>query len=125
MKKNKQLGIWMDHSNAYIMEFVDNTIVENIITSEFSHQDKELSLSKGENSMHTKEQHLQKDYFKKLSDIIINFDEVVLFGPTDAKSELFNSIKSNHLFEGITIEVKQSDKMTAIQMHDFVIEYFK
>ena len=60
MKKNKQLGIWMDHSNAYIMELENGAITENIIASEFSHQDKELSLSKGENSMHTKEQHLQK-----------------------------------------------------------------
>ena len=125
MKKNKQLGIWMDHSTAYLMEFVDNTIVENIITSEFSHQDKEFSLSKGENSMHTKEQNLQKSYFKKLSDSIKNYEEVVLFGPTDAKSELLNLIKSNHLFDNIKIEVKQSDKMSAVQMQTFIKEYFK
>jgi hypothetical protein len=50
---------------------------------------------------------------------------VVLFGPTDAKKELLNLVKTDHLFEGIKIEVKNSDKMTEDQMHTFVRDYFK
>jgi hypothetical protein len=49
----------------------------------------------------------------------------VLFGPTDAKNELLNQIKTDHLFEGIKIEVKNSDKMTEDQMQTFVRDYFK
>ena len=75
--------------------------------------------------MHIKEQHLQSSFYKKLSDIIKNYQEIVLFGPTDAKNELLNLLKADHLFENIKIEVKHADKMTKNNMHTFVKEYFK
>jgi hypothetical protein len=125
MEKIKQIGIWMDHSSAILMELHDDTIIESKIVSEFTHQEKENSLmSKGEKHMHIKEHHLQLSYFKKLSEIIRNYQNVILFGPTDAKDELFNLLKTDHLFNNIKIEVKHSDKMTKNKMHDFVKEYF-
>ena len=75
--------------------------------------------------MHNKEQMDQASYYKKISDIIRSYPEVILFGPTDAKLELLNLLKADHLFENIKIEVLNSDKMTAKQMHDFVREHFK
>ena len=125
MKNIKQMGIWMDHSVAFLMELTNNTIIQNSVTSEFTHLDKEEGLIKSEKHMHIKEQHLQSSFYKKLSDIIKNYQEIVLFGPTDAKNELLNLLKADHLFENIKIEVKHADKMTENQMHAFVREYFK
>lgn len=124
MKKIKKLGVWMDHSNAFIMELKDDTILTNSITSEYSHQETQPNFYKGEKLIHKKEQHLLLSYYKKLGEIIRNFDEVVLFGPTDAKNELFNIIKTDHLFTNISIKVKQSDKLSEQQMQAFVREYF-
>jgi len=70
-------------------------------------------------------QQQQLSYYKKLSGFIRKYQEVVLFGTTDAKIELLNLLKGDHLFENIKIEVKQSDQMTEYQRHDFVREYFK
>ena len=53
-----------------------------------------------------------------------NFDEVVLFGPTNAKAELLNVLKADHRFENIKIEVQQADKMSDKQQQAFVKEYF-
>ena len=125
MKKNKQLGIWMDHSNAYLLELVNDAIIENIIVSESLNENEEYSSEKHEKQIHTKEQHQQSDYYKRIVDSIKNFQEVVLFGPTDAKNELFNLLKADHLFDNIKIEIKNSDKMTESQMHSFVLGYFK
>ena len=125
MKNVKQMGIWMDHSIAFIMELENGTISDSTIESEFTHPDKEFSLSKNENLMHNKEQHLQSSLYKKISNIIKNYQEVVLFGPTDAKSELLNVLKGDHLFANIKIETINADKMTKSKMHDFVKEYFK
>lgn len=125
MKKNKHLGICMDHSNAFLMELANDTIVTNNIVSESAHPEKEFNLYKSEKLIHIKEQHQQSSYYKKLSDIIKNYQEVVLFGPTDAKSELLNLLKADHLFENIKIEIIDSDKMTENQMQAFVREYFK
>jgi hypothetical protein len=124
MGKTRQLGIWMDHSNAILMELTNDTIVQTNIVSEFTYEDKKNGLSKNEKLMHVKQQHLQSSYYKKLSDAIRNYHEVLLFGPTDAKTELLNLLNTDHLFENIKIEVKHSDKMTEHEMHAFVKEYF-
>ena len=125
MEKTKQLGIWMDHSIAYLIELSNDTIIQHEVTSEFTHDDKKFGLSKDEKHMHIKQQHLQSGYYKKLCEAIRNFHEVVLFGPTEAKNELLNLLKTDHLFENVKIEVKHADKMTENQMHAFVREYFK
>jgi hypothetical protein len=57
MTTAKNLGIWMDHSSAHVMEFTTDPIETNIIFSKFTHEEKEHSLGKGENLMHNKEQH--------------------------------------------------------------------
>jgi hypothetical protein len=125
MKNIRQLGIWLDHSNAYLMELTNDAILTNRVVSESSNQEAELNHYKGEKLIHKKEQHLQINYYKKIGDIIKNYQEVVLFGPTDAKNELLNMVKTDHLFNEIKIEVENSDKMTESQMHTFVRDYFK
>lgn len=74
--------------------------------------------------MHTKENHQQAEYYKDLGNIIKQYDAVVLFGPTNAKAELFNIVSKDHLFSKINIEVKETDKMTEKQQHAFVKNYF-
>ena len=125
MRKERKLGIWMDHSDAFLLELSQDQIIENIIESEFTQEEREFSLDKSEKFMHNKEQQLLTAFYKKISDVIKDYQEVVLFGPTDAKNELLNLLKSEHLFEGIRIEIKNADKMTTNQMHNFVREYFK
>jgi hypothetical protein len=124
MNNIKQLGIWMDHSNAYLMEVTNDIIVHRIV-SESAKNDAEFNFHKGEKLIHKKEQHLQLSYYKKIGDFIKKYQDVILFGPTDAKNELLNLIKPDHLFENIKIEVRNSDKMTEEQMRTFVRNYFK
>jgi hypothetical protein len=124
MNNIRKLGIWMDHSNAYLMELANDIIVQRVV-SELANHETEFNFYKGEKLIHKKEQHLQLSYYKKIGDIIKKYQDVVLFGPTDAKYELLNQIKTDHLFEGIKIEVKNSDKMTEDQMQTFVRDYFK
>jgi hypothetical protein len=120
----KSLGIWMDHSSAHLMEFTTLPIETKIISSEFTHVEKEQSLGRSENLMHNKEQHEQADYYKKLGETIKNYDEVILFGPTQAKVELLNLLRADHRFEKIKIEIKQTDKMSEKQEHAFVRDHF-
>jgi hypothetical protein len=124
MTTKKSLGIWMDHSNAHLMEFTNDPIATNIIASGFTHEEKEHALGKSEGLMHHKEQHKHSEYYKKLGATIRNYEHVVLFGPTEAKVELFNLLKADHNFAKIKIEVKQADKMTENQEHAFVREHF-
>lgn len=124
MKAIRKLGICMDHSIAYILEYKPDNIETKIITLKFTHDEKENSLSKGESHMQIKEQHLQAEYYKELGEIIKHYNEVIIFGPTEAKIELFHVLRTDHLFSDIKIDVKKTDKMTEVQQHIFVKEYF-
>jgi hypothetical protein len=120
----KNLGIWMDHSSAHLMELTIGPITTNIVESKFTHEGKEESLSKSEKTMHNKEQHQRLEYYKVLGETIRNYEDVLLFGPTEAKTELLNVLRADKNFAKIKIEIKQSDKMTTNQEHAFVRKYF-
>ncbi len=124
MTTTKNLGIWMDHSNAHLMTFTNDSIETTVIESEFTHQVKESALNKGESHMHNKEQGQQSAYYQKLGDAIKDYETVLLFGPTDAKVELLNVLKEDHHFDKIKFVVMQADKMTENQEHAFVREHF-
>ncbi|MES2374343.1 MAG: hypothetical protein V4557_17325 [Bacteroidota bacterium] len=125
MTSTKNLGIWMDHASANLMEFTNEPIETKTVESAFTHEEKADSLGNSEHVMHNKEQQMQSAFFKKLGDSIKGYDEVILFGPTDAKQQLFNLLKADHHFDNIKIEVKSSDKMTENQQHAFVRDHFK
>lgn len=120
----KQLGIWLDHAAAHLIPYTGNTLETEILESEFTYEAKQRSLHKGESQMHQKEQQQQGVYYKKIGEVIKNYNEVVLFGPTDAKIELLNMLRANHHFDQIKMETQQTDNMTHNQEHAFVREYF-
>lgn len=124
MNKSKCLGIWLDHSKANLIDF-SNEENGNAIQSQFNDTSDDHSMNRGENKMHNKEQDGLTKYFKNITEVISKYDDVLLFGPTDAKLELFNLLKANSHFDKINIEVKPADKMTEPEQNAFVKEYFE
>lgn len=123
-KPAKQLGIFMDHNSAHLIEYATENNETRTIVSKFNHNEKTHSLSKNENLMHNKEQHQQAEYYKKIGEHIREYNHILLFGPTAAKSELLNKLKADHNFEKIHMVVKEADKLTENQQHAFVRDYF-
>jgi hypothetical protein len=125
MKKVKELGVWMDHSNAILMELYNHMIDSKKIAIK-PMQIESDNVDTHEVQTHSKEQkHNQTVFFKEISDIIRNYNNVLLFGPTDAKNELLNLLKADHHFENTKIELRNTDKMSENEMHEFVVEYFR
>ena len=120
----RRIGVSMNHAIAHLIEFSNAPFEVQTLESTFTNEDKKESLTKSESSMHNKENQLLKLYYKKLADVIRNYQEVLLFGPTDAKTELFNILMEDHRFAKAKIEVKNTDQMTRNEMHAFVNEYF-
>lgn len=118
MKKPKKLGIWMDHNIAHLMEFTNEPFEVKTIESSYAKQSNLGTTSK------VTEQHRQFKYYKKIGDVIKDYYQVILFGPTDAKIELFNMLSEDDRFIKIKLEIKDTEKMTRSQLHLFVTEYF-
>ena len=114
----------MDHSIAHIMEYSGQAIETKILTASSTHHGNKDHPDSGENKAHNKEQQLESGFYKALGEVISQYDEVLLFGPTDAKIEFFNMLRTDRHFEKIKIDTKQADKMTENQEHAFVSEYF-
>jgi hypothetical protein len=124
MKAAKKLGIWMDHTRAHIMVLKKNSITASIIES-LSMQGEKQTFGEDESLKHNTEQDQLSDYFKRISAVIKGNQEVLLFGPTRAKTELYNVLKDDSHFNDIKIEVEATDNLTENQMQAFVKEHFK
>ncbi len=124
MKTSKKLGIWMDHTIAHLIELKNNTITSKTIES-LSLKGEKQNFGKDESLKYNTEQDQLSEYFKRLRNYIKSYSEVVLFGPTNAKTELYNLLKEDNHFNNIKIEIETTDNLTENQMHAFVKEHYK
>lgn len=124
MNTTKNLGIWMDHSEANLIdiEAIDNN---HTINSKFTFDNKEEALQRSESLMHNKEQQMHKAFYNKIADAILKYDHVLLFGPTNAKTELDNYLSKDQHFKLKRIDVKTADNMTDNEQLAFVKSHFE
>jgi stalled ribosome rescue protein Dom34 len=119
MKTKKEVGIWMDYSSAYVMEMIGDEIASMEVNSEFTWEEKQHGFFKNEGRMHTKEKKLVTEYFNKISEKIAGSEAVLLFGPGEAKNELFNLLTANPQFKHVNMRVKTTDRLTENQRKSF------
>lgn len=108
----KKTGVWMDYSNAHIISFAETSPMPKTITSGFTPRMKENALQMSASAMLSLQQTETTAYHRDIAASIIESNEVFLFGPTDAKKELFRSLRSNPEFDAIHIEFYNSYRMT-------------
>ncbi|WP_284652948.1 hypothetical protein [Flavobacterium terrisoli] len=116
----KKLGIYIDQSSANLIELTVDILEKK---SADSLDEKQLE-GKNENHIEFKEVHLQNYYFKKLSECILYYNEVLLFGKSNAITKLFDMISYDNRFYNINIALKQTDNMTYKEQNDFVSDFF-
>lgn len=124
MNKQKRLGIWMDHSIANLIELSKNKVETITLESIPAFPEQVQNLRMDESLMNNKEQDHRLAFYKRISSVIIDYSEVLLFGPTNAKSELFNALKNDRQFEKIKISIQPTDNMTDNQKKAFVKDFF-
>ena len=122
MGKTNQLGIWMDHSVAYLMEFTTKPFEIQTIVSEFTLEEKTYNFFKKKSPI----SNIQKKYsfYNRIAKEIINCQEIILFGPSDAKNDFFDLLSEDERFYKLKVEIKETDKMNVNQQHAFINEYF-
>ncbi len=134
------VGVWLDHHQAHLVypKGKDEYAVETLVSPHDNHPryDGETSTDTtfgrtfaawGSNNEHNKHQREQKelhDYYRMLQKVLAQYDEILLFGPTTAKEELYNILFDDKAFNGKRISVEKSDKMTGNQLLAYVREYF-
>lgn len=120
----KYLGIWMDNEIAHLIEFVPNHMKTTLIVSKFALHEKARKLNQENNLNDKQEYHQQLDYFLEIASKIKNYEDILLFGPTNAKTELYNLLKLDPGFARVKLDIKRTGNMTEKQKYDFVIQHF-
>ena len=114
----------MDHSIANLIGL--NAQKNNhSISSKFTSNTKEEALNRSEKGMHNKRQQLNETFYKEIADEILKYDHVLLFGPTNAKTELHNYFNKDMHFKDIKIDVESADNMTENEQFAFVRRHFE
>jgi len=123
MIKIKQLAIFMDDTNALLMELYNHMIVSrNIVfksreNEEYIQYNNLLPLFGTDKHRHA--------YYKEISNIMRRYQQVVLFGPVDIKTEFYALLEADHHFRKIKVEFIRTELMTDFQIHEFVLDYYK
>ena len=121
----KNIGIWMNHSIAYIMEFTAGLITTITVESNPDYKlDDKLCFADNNSLSLYKEHYIQTAYYKKLEESISDCSEVILFGPTNAKVKLYNLLRIDKRFAKTNIEVTQAQEMNQSEQLDFVTKHF-
>ena len=115
----------MDHSSANCMQINGVKLHTTLILSEFTQQERMQSLTHGEKTMHNKEQQMTSKFFKQISDEILKADKILLFGPTDAKQELWNQLKEDHHFDDKKFAAETCVHFNEAQQLTFFKDYFE
>lgn len=123
LKLQKNLGIWMDHSTADLIGI--NAKSNTSIASKFTTNTKEEALNRSEKGMHNKRQQMHEAYYQEIANEILKFDAVLLFGPTNAKTELHNYLNKDLHFKGIKIDIESADNMSNNEQSAFVRGHFE
>jgi hypothetical protein len=124
METIKKIAVYMDHFSANLIEYIQKAKELKVIESDFNHFEKEKIMQKGESHLHNKEQDLQNKFYLEIKTALLDYSEIVLFGPTTAKTELHTILSNDKHFLEVKISIKITDKLTQNEQIAFVNNCF-
>ena len=127
MKQNKQkqyAGVWLDNDKAII---ITNTSGNDV--ADYTIQDKlearEAHGGGSEHSMNSSKQSDSLKYFKALSSLLLNYDEILVFGPGKSQEQFQNHLQEDTQFNSKKITINSAEHLTDPQMIAKVRDFFK
>jgi hypothetical protein len=121
MYTTKSIGIWMDHVSAHLIEFRNLRVETVILRAKIKEKHKYLQ-TKEETS---DENDQQQNYFKKIFEHIMPYENILIFGPNEEKNMFENYLLKQENFDCMKVVSLIADKMTDNHKHAFVNNYFK
>lgn len=118
MLHKTKIGVCMDYSIAYLLEEKNEEKVITIIEAE---SEETVADSAVDKKKHIKDH----AFFKKVFDMIKDFDKVALFGPEAAKRELLNRIMARKDLHIEVLNKKSDERITEMQKIRFINDYFE
>lgn len=124
MNNNTQLGIYMEYTSARFLKIFNGDLKTETIHCNIKHQDKGEFTSRNEALTHYKAQQILNAFYKRIGLELIKYNEVLIFGATEAKNELFNLLERDYHYDQIKIEIATTEPLNDHEVKGFVKDYF-
>jgi len=120
----KKLGIYMEQSSAHCITFTLNLLKSKTNSTCFTFYDENTAPENFQDHMEYQEPYLQHQFFKKLIEHMLHFNEILVFGKSGACTKLFDFIAYDNRFYNIKMDLKHTESMTLNEQNDFVSDFF-
>ncbi|HSL43044.1 MAG TPA: hypothetical protein VK897_06410 [Anaerolineales bacterium] len=130
---DRNVGLWIDHKQAYAIWYQDDRIDE--IPSHIeppAHYSGGTQLGgklnqKGDVELHHNDRfRLQLNkYYRQVIVALKNADSILVMGPGQAKVEFEKAIRKNKVMQKRILKVEPADKMTKNQMMSYVRKFYQ
>ena len=140
----KYAGIWLDHREAFVVSFTKNQPFvdgnQEMIERIESDMERRVRLSGGSRTRNTpygpqdisvdskQEDRIKRqlhEYYKEILRRISDADQILIFGPGEAKNELKKEIEKSKELARKLKKIESADKMTKRQITAKVRAFFK
>ena len=112
-----EIGVCVDEAVAYLLEERND---ENLITIIKADESEETDST--QSGKHQRKDHV---YYKKVFDMIQDFDKVLLFGPTKSKNEIIRRIRAKKLNHILVQNNNPEGNVTQNEKFEFINGFFK
>jgi stalled ribosome rescue protein Dom34 len=119
--KKKYAGVWLDNHKAMIISDTsgnDYTINDKVIATD-NHS------GGSEHSMNNARQSDLLKYYKTVSSRLLNYDEILIFGPGKSQEQLQHHLQEDAQFKSKQISIESAEQLTDPQMIAKVRDFFK
>jgi stalled ribosome rescue protein Dom34 len=118
--KKKHVGVHLDSIHAIIIAAEDNEAAEYVIQSKV----KAEHSTGGEHAMNNAKQADTLKFFKSVSGLLLNYDELLIFGAGKAQEEFKNFLMEDAHFKTKKITIDTADNLTDPQVIAKVRDFY-
>lgn len=140
METTKKIGVFIDYSKAELIRYENGAAgFWETVLSDYGEKERYEGEGSDEtrftsNPYHVSNNEFKKNriiennlqsYYKTLIEKLKSFDEILLFGPGEAKKQFKNFAEQLQEFKHKIWHIESSDKLTDNQLLEFGREYYK
>ncbi len=123
---NHKVGIWIDHKRAVIVSASGGGVTTKTLESEVGSHPRYSGQQDGGGEKKYEERHGQHldQYYDEVISQLTEPDELLIFGPGEAKLELKQRLSRSKAHSERTVDIETTDKLTDPQIVAKVKEHF-
>ena len=117
-------GVWMDNSKAIIIsKGADSDGGEYAVQDNVKVKDSHAGGN--EHTINNAQKTDTLKYYKSLSNLLVSYDEILIFGPGKAQEQFQNHLKQDAQFKNKQVTIDSAEHLTDPQMIAKVRDFFK